>query len=580
MPASAAGAPRSPLPPGVLAEARSKLGVVRVEERDGLRLLTIDGHVQGARRVSETAATGTGPDPLVELALGARPKAKTALLIGLGTGRTAAELATRGVKVEIVEIEPAVVDFARRFFGFQGDVTIADGAEVLARRKETFDLVLIDASIRPDASSPLLAPEPLADAARRAGESGLVACRFVGTPAEARAVGKRLGRYVAAFGSGLGDERQNGYVLGAEQPIEVVVTPGTLAFPIELYTSKLNVLDRYRFATLDASTPAAAPAPRAVELVGYVVRLREDGSFALDLPHAEMGAVRFVLTGPKARELEAAVERVKAFPTRGDISSDGDTTHTLQSVLGGGGAKRSDVRFSPVIASVRGTARFRAAVDADGVLGGRRFDPERGPSSDPGREKLLPYGGVLYELEVEEIAWTLDEARWSNIVAASAPRVAAAARSVRQGKLGDAAHKLDAVASELGSKTVGVTGLPVLNEIRALARRLGAEDPHWQAAATSFARGAACDRAAGPPSYELDANKVPHAAVLEALRSCAVREYERALAAGPKDEQARRAAGRLDVLYADMPSAAARRAALEKQFSLDEFPRSDGPPEP
>jgi spermidine synthase len=577
-PASASEAPRAPLPPGVLAEARGKLGVVRVEERDGLRLLTIDGHVQGARRVSEEAATGIAADPLVELALGARPGAKTALLIGLGTGRTAAELAKRGVKVEVVEIEPAVVDFAKRFFGFQGDVTVADGAEVLATRKETFDLVLIDASIRPDASSPLLASGPLRDAARRAGEGGVVACRFVGTPAEARDVGKRLDGYVAVFGSGLGDERQNGYVLGAEQPIEVVVTPGTFAFPIALYTSELNVLPHH-FATFDASTPAAVPAPRAVQLVGYVVRLREDGSFALDLPHAEMGAVRFVLTGPKARELEAAVARVKAFPTQGDIASDGDTTHTLQSVLGGGGAKRSDLRFSPVIASVKGTARFRAAVDTQGVFDGLRFHPQRGPTG-AAREKLLPYGGVLYQLEVEEILWTLDEARWSKAVAASAPRIAAVVRSVREGKLGDAARELDVVASELGSKAPGVTGLPIMNEIRALAQRLGDEAPRWQAAATSLARGAACDRAAGPPSYELGAKKRPHAAVLEALRSCAVREYERALAAGPKDEEARRAAARLDVLYTHMPRAVERRAALHKRIPLDDLPRSDGPPDP
>src|SRR5690606_21159312 len=119
-----------------------------------------------------------------ELVLGARPGAKTALLVGLGTGRTAMELARKGVKVDVVEIEPAVVDYARRFFGFEGDVTIADGAAVLATRKETYDLVLVDASIRPDASSPLLGSAALADAAQRAGESGLVACRFVGTPDE------------------------------------------------------------------------------------------------------------------------------------------------------------------------------------------------------------------------------------------------------------------------------------------------------------------------------------------------------------------------------------------------------------
>jgi len=568
----------SSLPPGVLAEARGKLGVVRVEERDGWRLLTIDGHVQGARRVSELeAATGVGADPLVELVLGARPGAKTALLVGLGTGRTAMELARKGVKVDVVEIEPAVVDYARRFFGFEGDVTIADGAAVLATRKETYDLVLVDASIRPDASSPLLGSAALADAAQRAGESGLVACRFVGTPDEARRVAKTLGRYVAVFGSGLGDERQNAYVLGAPQPIEVVVAPGTLAFPIALQTSSLDVLGGHRFADVDARAPVAVPATRPVELVGYVVRLREDGSVALDLPHAEMGAVRFVLKGPKARELEAAVAGVKAFPTQGDISSDGDPTHTLQPVLGGGGVKRSDVRFSPVIASVKGKARFRAAVDADAVFEGRLFDPTGGPSGAAAREKLLPYGGVLYELEVEEIGWTLDEARWWKAFVASAPRFQAAARSVRDGKLAIAARELEAAASELASK-METSVLPVVAESRSIAQRIAVEAPRFDAAASSFARGGACDRAAGPPSYDLYGPKPPYAPVVEALRACALREYERAIAAGPKNEQARRAASRLEVLYADkLDGASRRKGLLVKGFAVGDSPMLDPP---
>lgn len=43
---TASAIPSAPtLPPGVLAEAKGAQGLVRVEERDGLRLLTIDGVV-------------------------------------------------------------------------------------------------------------------------------------------------------------------------------------------------------------------------------------------------------------------------------------------------------------------------------------------------------------------------------------------------------------------------------------------------------------------------------------------------------------------------------------------------------
>jgi len=92
----------SALPPHVLAEAQGKSGRVRVELRDHLRLLTIDGVVQGA--VPSDPSVSPPGDPIAGLVRAFRPHAASALLIGLGTGRTAASLSQNGLSFDVVEI--------------------------------------------------------------------------------------------------------------------------------------------------------------------------------------------------------------------------------------------------------------------------------------------------------------------------------------------------------------------------------------------------------------------------------------------------------------------------------------------
>src|SRR5690606_37098945 len=147
----------------------------------------------------------------------------------------------------------------------------------------------------------------------------------------------------------------------------------------------------------------------------------------------------------------------------------------------------------------------------------------------------------------------------------------AATRSVRDGKLADAARELDVAASELEART-GAAGLSAAAGMRRLPHRLAAEDPRWRASTTSFARGASWCRAAEPRLDEIE-NGRPDAAVMQALLAWALGEWERAFVAGPEDEQARRAAARLDALYMAVLGVSRgleRREALMKRFPLDD----------
>src|SRR6185295_14641383 len=113
-----------------------------VVESKGLRLLVIDGAVQAAVPVGGAAAPA---DPMVQLLHQVRPGAKTALVIGLGSGQTASQLAEYGVDVTAVELEPIVIEYAHKYFGYRGKAVASEGLEYLNDSRDQYDIVLLDA---------------------------------------------------------------------------------------------------------------------------------------------------------------------------------------------------------------------------------------------------------------------------------------------------------------------------------------------------------------------------------------------------------------------------------------------------
>jgi len=75
------------------------------------------------------------------------PRAKSALLLGLGAGILAKQLDRRGVDVTAVELEPDIGDVARRYFSLLDSVGLLyeDARTYINRAEETrFDMVFLD----------------------------------------------------------------------------------------------------------------------------------------------------------------------------------------------------------------------------------------------------------------------------------------------------------------------------------------------------------------------------------------------------------------------------------------------------
>jgi len=124
------------------------MGEVSVHEAGGQRWLSVDNMSQTAVRLSDGESSFEYLHVLELLPL-SRPRSKQALLLGLGGGLFSRVLENEyGVAADTVEVNPAVVRLARRWFAFQpsGRLHIGDArAFVRNALPGTYDFVLMDA---------------------------------------------------------------------------------------------------------------------------------------------------------------------------------------------------------------------------------------------------------------------------------------------------------------------------------------------------------------------------------------------------------------------------------------------------
>jgi SAM-dependent methyltransferase len=87
------------------------------------------------------------------------------LCIGLGMGMVPMDFARQGAKVDVVEINPAVLPVAKQYFDFRADqcrISIDDGRHYLNRCRKKYDVVVLDAFLGDSSPSHLLTREAFA----------------------------------------------------------------------------------------------------------------------------------------------------------------------------------------------------------------------------------------------------------------------------------------------------------------------------------------------------------------------------------------------------------------------------------
>lgn len=120
------------------------------------------------------------------IALALDPEASRTLVIGLGGGSVVKRMWRDypDMRIDTVELDPAVVDVAERFFELPEDerirVYVDDGRRFLETCPDTYDLVLIDAFDEDRVPRQLTTEEFLRTARDRLAPGGVVAYNFIG----------------------------------------------------------------------------------------------------------------------------------------------------------------------------------------------------------------------------------------------------------------------------------------------------------------------------------------------------------------------------------------------------------------
>lgn len=146
------------------------------------REMIIDGLVQGGIDLASRRSVYEYPYLLQWLPLALRPDARSGLVIGLGAGVVPTALQALGVATDVVDIDPAVVDVARRWFGFdpRGEVHVDDARYFLARAGRRYDIVVLDVFNGDTTPGHLLSVEALRLARSRLSDGGVLATNLVG----------------------------------------------------------------------------------------------------------------------------------------------------------------------------------------------------------------------------------------------------------------------------------------------------------------------------------------------------------------------------------------------------------------
>lgn len=147
------------------------------------RELMIDGLIQGGMDVNDRQSVYEYSYFLEFLPYGINPAGKNCLVIGLGAGLVPVWYEARGVRTDIVDIDPDVAAIAKDYFGFgvSGDIIIADARYYLNTSSKKYDYIILDVFNGDTTPGHILSLEALRLVRARLTEQGILAINLIGS---------------------------------------------------------------------------------------------------------------------------------------------------------------------------------------------------------------------------------------------------------------------------------------------------------------------------------------------------------------------------------------------------------------
>lgn len=177
--------PKGSVPEGyeIVDSKQSLYGLVEVidDHTRRVRMLRVDHSIIGADLVPEYDSAFSFVY-LLELVRVLHPEARSMLQLGLGTGSLPRTLERSQLSMDVVEIDPAVVKFARKYFKYKptGEVFTEDARTFLNRTERRYDVVVHDTFTGGSTPEHLLSREVLSRIQEILKPGGLLVLNFVG----------------------------------------------------------------------------------------------------------------------------------------------------------------------------------------------------------------------------------------------------------------------------------------------------------------------------------------------------------------------------------------------------------------
>lgn len=147
------------------------------------RELMIDGLVQGGVDMSNGMSVYEYSYLMEFLPYGINPTGKHCLVLGLGGGSIPMWYEERGIKTDVVDINPLIAGIAERYFGFRtsGDMIISDARYYLSRTEKKYDYIIVDVANGDMTPSHIMSLECFRLIKERLTERGILAVNMAGS---------------------------------------------------------------------------------------------------------------------------------------------------------------------------------------------------------------------------------------------------------------------------------------------------------------------------------------------------------------------------------------------------------------
>jgi len=159
---------------------------LRVTDNEGIRLLRFERNRQSSMYLDDPFETDFKYPGYLHLSIALRPDAQRTLVIGLGGGSVVKRMWRDypQMRLDVVEIDPEVVDIARRFFALPNDqrirIFVEDGRTFVRFAPDLYDIVIVDAFDDDRVPRPLVTEEFMREAREAMNPDGVLAYNYIG----------------------------------------------------------------------------------------------------------------------------------------------------------------------------------------------------------------------------------------------------------------------------------------------------------------------------------------------------------------------------------------------------------------